>query len=109
MKVKLGVGDRLHLSEILPIEATLITVRILRELRERIELSAADIKTYGVKQVKSGVAWNVSVKPMSFTFADVEVTIIREALAAADAAGTVKIGMLDLYDMFVGDTDGEDD
>ena len=59
MKAKLNVIERLTVMQILPQENNFSTLKLIRNLTDKIGLNADELKKFGVTQTPEGqVSWN---------------------------------------------------
>jgi len=104
MKTSLGIGGRLLIINLLPKEGNILQLRMIRNLVERVGLSAEDITEFGVRQEGQQIVWNPKgAIAKEFEFRDAEVKIIADALKALDSQSKLTADMIPLYDAFVGE------
>lgn len=98
----LKVKDRIQLLNVLPGTGSIVTLKIVRALRERLSFSEDDIKTFGIKESGEMINW----EPSSDTGTEIEIgekahEIIVDAFKTASSKGELTLDMVDLYDKFV--------
>lgn len=111
--VTLGVLQRITLLGVLPREGDILTMRIIRELREALSFSedehkALDLRTEPGPDGKGAILWrqlDADGKPLVCTKA-IEIgpkarQVISNALTELSAAKKLHDEHVDLYDMFV--------
>jgi hypothetical protein len=105
----LGIKDRLDLLGILPQEGNLVTIRILRELKDKLYLTEAEHLEFNIqstvidpaKPAEIQVKWDVEKeKPIDVEITEVQRKIINAAFEAVDKAGKFNEGYLALYEKF---------
>jgi len=88
----------------LPVEGSVMTIRILRDLKDELGFSEEEVKKSKLKEVPGGVQWDAGVVekmhkdvPMGEKARD----IIRESLEGLEKQKKLKLKFLDLYERFV--------
>jgi hypothetical protein len=109
--MKLSIGERYILGELLPKEGSFKTLKILRNLREALSYSEEDIKTYKMTEepdTAGGITlrWDVTVPDAEIEIGAQANAIIVESLAKLDAAGKITNREFGLYEKFI-ETGGE--
>lgn len=109
-EVELTIGERLWLFNLLPREGDITTIRILRELREELETTDEEDKTYGVTQLPNGGTmiepkwWepeNAVETLKSFSLARKEWELVKSTLTKISVQGKLNIQCIELYEKFV--------
>ena len=102
--VCLSFVDRFALLQMLPVEGSVMTIRILRDLKDELGFSEEEVKKSKLKEVPGGVQWDAGVVakmhkdvPMGEKARD----IIRESLEGLEKQKKLKLEFLDLYERFV--------
>ena len=86
MKIGIDVTERMTILSLLPKEGNFATLRIVREMGNKVGVSADEYKEFGVEDVledgkKIGVKWNLEGnKPKDIEFKSKEISIIAEKL-----------------------------
>jgi len=97
----LNVPERLRIATILPEEGDLLTIRLIRDLKRKVTLSAEEIKRYKAIQVSEGVQFlPEGLEPTKIEFYPAEVDLIKKQLKDLEEKGKLKEDLLDLYDKF---------
>ena len=100
MKVELTFGDRLYLlMSVPPQEGNFVTIKTIREIRQKIEFSEEEILKYEIKSEADTVSWKENVE-QEYEFGEVAVGIIMSAFKKIDDDGKVTIQMIPLFDKF---------
>jgi len=105
MKVLLTLKERILLLNILPREGTLVTQKIVKNLRDRFGVSDEDWKTYGMEpipEMPGQVRWDITKDiGTDFELGDKSLEIIKESLQELDNQKKVTEDFLSLYDKFL--------
>jgi len=102
MKFGLNVGERMITLTILPQEGNIITLKMIRDLKSKIGLSAQELKEFEVAQDGERVKWNQKgLVPRDFDFAEAEIDLIKKQLKKLDSDGKLHQDMLPVYEKFV--------
>ena len=106
----LNVPERLNLLSILPQQGNLATLRIVRDLREKLSLSEEEHKEFGITttQHEGSVTFNwtnddAALTPREFQFQPKTLSIIIEALRQLDSQKQLRPEHISLYETFVED------
>ena len=102
--VSLSFVARFALLQMLPVEGSVMTIRILRDLKDELGFSEEEVKKSKLKEVPGGVQWDAGMVakmhkdvPMGEKARD----IIRESLEGLEKQKKLKLEFLDLYERFV--------
>jgi len=106
--MKLNIPERIALLSILPVEGSIITLRVLNELRNDLAFTEKEIKAYNMKnhtlpEGGATITWNPK---LSDTVKDIKIGdtakgIILSKLKELDAMQKLHISMIPLYEKFV--------
>ena len=101
--MELGIKDRIALQRILPKEGNMVTLRLVRELRENLEFTPEEIKQLKIEFSALGVKWDPE---QSDYVADIDINehnepIIKQALRELDRQNKLPAMAMDLWDLFV--------
>lgn len=107
----LNVPERLNLLSILPVQGNLATLRIVRDLREKLSLSEEEHKEFGITTIHNdngSVTFNwtngdAALTPRKFQFQPKAFSIIVEALRQLDTQKQLRTEHISLYEAFVED------
>ena len=98
--MKLSIGERLNLLNLLPPEGDLTSIKIVRKLREGLSFSEDELEEYEIKVLDNGrVSWNSAEEK------DIEIrakarSMIVAALHKLDDEGKVTEQHISLFDKF---------
>lgn len=103
------IKDRLILLNILPKEGNILTLKVVRKLREALSFSEEELAEYKFVQDNERLSWTEPEKPTR----DISVgkegkKIIRESLEKLDKEKKLTEDHIDLYEKYVGKEDEED-
>lgn len=110
--MELAVADRIMLNALIaPMASDVLTLRLIRALQE--ELSFTDEETEALKFERSpdgkGVNWDEEApQTREFTFSKVVHGLIVEQLQKANAAKSLTLQQLDLYEKFCPEEEGKE-
>jgi hypothetical protein len=100
--VNLSVAERLVLLPVLPEQGNLLTIRIVREMREDLSFTEEEMKSLAIRENKGQVVWNVDGEARTdFVFKAQAKKIVLDALKDKDEKGEVTATMISLFDKFV--------
>jgi hypothetical protein len=99
----LTVAQRIMLLAMLPKEGNLISLKIIRSLREELSFTEEEHKELEfINQPNGYVVWNTAKeKPKSFDFAPVTLSLIVDALSKKEKAQKLTEEEIPLFEMFV--------
>lgn len=103
-EVKLKLVDRLTLPAILKKEANYETLIINSDIKKKVEITQQDLIDYQIKTVGEGqVSWSKEANEVEFvyTFSEMEVSKIKEALIELNNSNKLTEDVLGLYKQFV--------
>ncbi|MCK5606643.1 hypothetical protein KAR91_32375 [Candidatus Pacearchaeota archaeon] len=106
MECTLTVRQRIDLNGLLPREATLTAIKMIREVREEVSFSDAEHKKIELKYHGNGsIGWNqLKAKLLKKKKIEIPATIcsmIKKSLQLLDKQGKLRDEHIDLFDMFV--------
>jgi transcriptional/translational regulatory protein YebC/TACO1 len=102
--IELNVGERLSILTILPQEGSFLTLRLIRELKNKLGLSADELKEFDVKQEDGSIRWNAKgLETKKITFKEKEVELIANELKEIDKKKQLKDIHFSIYEKFVDD------
>ena len=106
----LNAPERLNLLAILPQQGNLSTLRIVRDLREKLSLTEEEHKEFGIvtTQHEGSVTFNwkngdAALTPREFQFQPKALSIIIEVLRHLDAQKQLRTEHISLFEAFVED------
>ena len=108
MKVGLNVIERGVLLNTLPKEGNFLTLRVIRNLVDKVGFSAQEMKDFEIKRIpderdptKIQTSWNLKgAAPTEIDFADVEVDIIKKQLNELDTKQKLTLELFSVYEKF---------
>src|SRR4030042_2235 len=105
--MKLSVLERILLLGLLPKEGNILTVRLIRTLREKIEFKEEEIKLFEIKTVSSTtgdalITWNKKAETeVEIDITTLEKTIIVEQLKDVNDKKKLTPDHISLYEKFL--------
>ena len=107
----LNVAERLNLLNVLPQQGNFTTLRILRDLREKLSLSEEEHKDFGIVTTvneNGSITFNwtngdAALTPREFQFQPKAFSIIVEALRQLDSQKQLRTEHISLFEAFVED------
>lgn len=99
--MELGIVDRLRLLAILPEKGSLLTIQIVRTLREELSFSEEEHKEFGIVTTDSRITWNNKAKVKDIDFGDKAKEIVEQALRDLDSSNALTVPDLALWELFV--------
>lgn len=98
----MSVGERLMLLQILPLQGSIVTLRINRELSNKVALSEEELKLFDVKHEGEKISWNSSGnQEKEIVIGEKESDIIVDSLKKLDAEQRLVPQMMSLWDKFI--------
>jgi hypothetical protein len=87
----------------LPKEGNIITIKVIRDLIDKLALSDIDIKECDVVEKDGKVTWNMQGGiPKDFEFASVELDLIKMELKKLDENNKLSLDIYSVYMKFCG-------
>ena len=106
--MKLNVGERIALLNVLPPQGNAVTLRIVNELQKELSFSEEEIKQLGIKNTvnpdgTTSIRWDIGMSDYQkdINIGEAAKGIITEQLKRLDAQNQLHITMLPLYEKFV--------
>ena len=102
--MKLTVIERILLLGILPGEGNFVTLKIVRQLRENLSFSEAEIAALGVHQEGERITWNAAAEEpggSEIAIGEKATDIVVEALRKLDREGKLTEQLLSVWEKFI--------
>jgi len=100
--MKLNVGERLILLQVLPQEGNFLTLKIIRDLTEVVGLNEKEFKEFGIKEAGGQVSWNQKgIEEREIEIGEKATDIIVEALKKLNETNKLGQRHLSLYEKFI--------
>lgn len=101
METRLDIRERLLLFHILPLEGNIVTLKIIRDLKNQLGITEEEYKAAEMKKDGETFTWNnEAVQSKEFHIGDVAAGIIKDALLSLNKDNKLKEEMISLYDKF---------
>lgn len=102
MTAKMKLPARLRLLGILPPQGGLATIRLVRDLRERLSLAKREAEGLEVQQGDGTITWNAEKdREKEFSFSGFEIELIVASLRKIEKEERLTPDLLALWDQFV--------
>jgi hypothetical protein len=101
--MKLDVGERIRLLGILPEKGNLLTLKIVRELRDDLSFSEKDHKDMGLKVTQDRITWDDKAKKKDVKFGDQAKELVEKVLRELNEKDELTLPDLDLWEKFIGE------
>jgi len=96
--VKLKLYERLTAVDILPKEGGIVTLRLIRDLTQKLGPSADELREFEVKQEGNTVTWGVKGnEDIQFDLKEKEQDLLKAELEKLDKAGKLEMRHYSLY------------
>lgn len=106
-KLSLNIPERIALLNVLPPEGNVVTLRLVRELQNKLSFSEDEIEEFRIKNTvidgRASTTWdeNFSDKEKVIVLGDATQGIIEKRLKMLDGQNRLHISMLPLYEKVV--------
>jgi len=101
--MKLDVGNRIRLLAILPEKGNLLTLKIVRELRDDLSFSEKEHKDFKIKTMGDRIMWDDKAKPKAIKFGDQAKELVDKSLRELNEKDELTMPDLALWEMFIGE------
>jgi hypothetical protein len=99
--MKLNILQRILIFSILPKEGTLLTMKTLKSLRNKITFSEDDVKEYNIRITDNQYQWDPGKgEDVEFDLTEGEVKFISDGLKELDSQGKITEQYLSLCELF---------
>jgi hypothetical protein len=101
--MKLNIMDRLMLLSILPAEGNLITLKLVRDIKNELSFSEKEIKKIGFKQDETGINWenNINIEK-DIKIGDTMKDVIKKQFEELDKENKLNMEHLEIAERFIG-------
>lgn len=111
MELFLSVSDRINFSTFFPDKGDLISLRLIRDIKEKIDFTQEEIvklnlQAHKTPQGSTMYTWNVDeefIKSVEFTIKEIE--MIQEQISLLDQRKEISFDILDLVEKIVDTTE----
>jgi hypothetical protein len=101
--MKLDVGNRIRLLGILPEQGNLLTLKIVRELREELSFSEDEHKEMNLVVKQDRITWSDDAVEKDVTIGDQGKEIVEKRLRELNEKDELTLPDLDLWEKFIGE------
>ena len=102
--MELAILDRITLLNILPVEGDVVTMRLLKKLREELGFTEEEIKKHKINSADSRVMWEETGYKADVDIGEKATDIIKDAFKKLDQEKKLREEMIPLYDTFMMDS-----
>lgn len=105
--MKLSIHDRIVVSGLLPEKGNIVSVKLVREAREALAITADEVESLSFVLTPEGNAsWDASAEaatgPTDIALPDAAQELVRQSLHKLDASGSLTVEHIRAWDMFLG-------
>ena len=99
----LTIKERMYLLQALPPTGKYADVCVVKNMADRVDMKADEIKKYNIRPTQSGIATDPKFDDLSFeyTFSEKELKVIKKAFEQLESVEQVSVGNANLYKIFV--------
>lgn len=114
MKVALTIAERIALFGVLPPEGDIVTLRLIRELRNNLSFTEKELKDWGIKMEKADggmtIMWDSDYNNVTETFeiGETAKSLIVGQLEKLAEQKKLRMETLSLYEKLVRSKEGQD-
>jgi len=104
MKTDLNVIERLTVMDLLPKEGSFVTLKLIRNLLEKIGFTGEELVEYELKQEGNLASWNIEKGKVGkpFEFGKKEEEVIASSLRKLDEEKKLEQRHVSLFEKFIG-------
>ena len=95
--MELDIKERLALLGLLPERGSIVTLRVVQELRSALLFTEAEIAAFGIENDGDRITWKQS-PPVEIGIGPAALGVIRDVLKQRDEKGELTLEHLPLYD-----------
>lgn len=99
--MKVGIGERIRLLNILPEKGNILTIKMVRQLREALSLSEEEHRDNNVVIQEDRVSWNLDFPDKEIEFNDLAKELIAKVLKELNEKDELTVGDVRLWEEFV--------
>ena len=101
--MKLDVAERIRLLGILPEKGNLLTLKIVRELRDDLSFSEKEHKDFNILTKMDRITWSDAAKKKAVKIGDQAKELVEKTLKELDEKEELTLADIDLWDKFIGE------
>lgn len=102
MEVKLSYAERLDLLMILPVKGNFMTLRAVKDLKPKLELTQGEMNAVDMKQEGDVLSWDDTKEaPKKIKFTQLERDVVEKVLKGLEESEELQMRHMDLYEAFV--------
>lgn len=102
--MELNVGQRIRLLNILPEQGNLLTIKIVRQLREELSFTEEEHKKFAVRVEGNRLMWDAeNLETKEVEFGPKATELVEKRLRELNEKDELTVGDLELWEMFIGE------
>lgn len=100
--MKVSIPNRLRLLAILPEQGNLLTLKIVRQLREELSFSEEEHKEFEIKTEGNSIRWKLDAEEKEIEFGEQAKELIDKRLRELNEKDELTLPDLELWEAFIG-------
>jgi hypothetical protein len=100
-KMKVAVGERIRLLAMLPDVGSILTLKIVRELRSELSFSEEDHKTFNLQSHEDRITWDDNAPEKEIEFGEKAMEIVKARLTELNDTEQLTVADVTLWDKFM--------
>jgi hypothetical protein len=101
--MKVGIRERIRLLNILPEQGNLLTIKIVRQLREALSMSEEEHESAAIKVTDDRITWDPDYPDKEIVIGAKGKEIIEKRLRELNEKNELTVADLDLWEKFIGE------
>jgi len=95
--MKLSIKDRIHLPILFPAKSDLVTLRLVKDIVAKTEITQGEVKKVKLVPTEGGYKWDKEQdEGVEVKFTDLELGVLKERIQEMDKAKDIPAEMADL-------------
>lgn len=95
--MKFKIADRINIAGFFPREMDLISGRIMKDIKKKVEISQEEIKESGLESISGGYRWKPEyTKEVDVTFTNLELKFLQERISEMSKTKKIPLELIDL-------------
>lgn len=102
-KIKITINDRFSLHNLYPENTNLVSLKLIKDIKEKLELSQEEMTSIGLQSLPNGsVAWSpdkaekTKLAEVDMNFTEMEINLLHGRLEELDKANKIPVAIQDL-------------
>lgn len=106
--MELSILERINLLNVMPVEGDLVSMRVVKKLRDDLGFSEEEIKSNQITSEDNQIKWRETGYTKEVSVGEKAVEVIKAAFEKLDQAGKFREDLIPLYDKIAGPDDAVD-